>query len=627
MKEKWKNVSLSVKSSVMYTLMLLSIMGIFTLGLYVYFRRITVSSVTEAVNYAMDINSGSLENFLKRLEISIGSVHENDHIYAQDMGEISPIGDMIVSYERSSKVEDYQHLVRTYDENLYQFNNYFLSCFGEEGGDFSNIFFVDSAWPIHVFFQKRPSVYGNGFGNNEKVRLTDWYLQTENKNGDVWWFTLPHEPNRLCVAKRVIYRHNIGLDYKEDNLGVLIVSFDMSVFSERMDVSGLTPNSEMVLVDDSNRVIYSSNGRADICQDEFEETAAKLQPQEHQFEGRSCLLNARKLPLDLKLLTIVPTDDIYKTVSGTVNMVIIASLMLTVIGILITVVISRTIVIPLRRLTEHMEKGGMESAGSSRGSMDEVSILYKAYNHLMEELDSAMKNIQETDEKKRRAEQQALQAQMDPHFIYNTLNSISCLALLNGEEQISELIVDLTKIIRYKISWQDRLVTLAEEIVMIRQYENIQKSCLRQELDIEYRIAPPAETLLIPRLTIQPLVENALIHGRREKNEAIRIRISAHAENGEAIICVWDNGTAADTERINHYLRSGTPYEGESLGVRNVSERLIGIWPEAAVYFEKDSDGHTMAVIRIPTGRKDSFSLPYQSGGSYADHQGSGDRC
>ena len=194
-----------------------------------------------------------------------------------------------------------------------------------------------------------------------------------------------------------------------------------------------------------------------------------------------------------------------------------------------------------------------------------------------------------------------MQAQINPHFVYNTLNSISCLAMINNQENIAGLIRSLTKILRYNISNLERMVSLSEELHIIRQYENIQKSCYRESIEFEYDVDQSTENIKIPKLMIQPLVENALIHSVNYKEKTKYIHLVICKSEDKLIVRVCDNGTEADVEKINQYITGMVVYEGNSLGVRNVYERMKLVYgADAELKYEKDEEGQTVAKLQIP---------------------------
>lgn len=602
MKKRYKSLSLSIKISLLFMLMNFIVVGAFTVILYFYFMGTVNEFVTGAVNSTVTANTNELENLLRRIEISCDLVHDNEVIYSNESIEAPSISKMIIEYYPMEHNENLMQLRDDYATNSELFNSYFKTCFGDESG-YSNILFVDTKWPISVYMQKKAISYPwNGFYSSVKVKDTEWYQTAEEMGGENYWY-IAEQTGQLCMAKLLKYRY-IGSNTKlcEDNLGVLTVCFDSSVISRHLDMSGLTLDSKVMLLDQNDMIIYSNNSeRMGIKISRELERIDLNETYEITYEGRACLINQKELPLGLKIITIVPIDDIHQMTAQTVRIIGIVGIVMIGIAIFFTIFLSQTVVSPLRKFAEHMEEGKTESFEFDHSRRDEVGTLYRSFNHLMHQLEESMENALEANEKQKQAELNALQAQMNPHFVYNTLNSISCLAMLNHQEYIAELIGSLTKILRYNISNPDRMVSVAEELHIIKQYESIQKSCYRESVYFEYEVAPETESIMIPKLMIQPLIENALIHSINYKDKIICIRLSIFMKAGNLMIEVWDNGTEAKVDIINQYITGLVVYEGNSLGVRNVYERMKLVFgDDAELKYEKDENGNTVARFRIP---------------------------
>ena len=266
------------------------------------------------------------------------------------------------------------------------------------------------------------------------------------------------------------------------------------------------------------------------------------------------------------------------------------------------VLLAAKIVAPIKRLSKHMQAGHAELITCDTVGQDETGKLYRAFNTLMTRLHQSMDDTVTAMEKQKEAELRALQAQINPHFVYNTLNSVSSLALYYEKQDIAEVVDNLSKIMRYSISSPNEMVPIRTELNIIKEYENIQKSCYWEEVAFRYEIAPETLDFLIPKLIIQPLIENALKHGLDHGEGCAEVRLII-ARKGDGIqISVWDSGKYADVEKLNRYALGVDSEEikSSSIGVRNVWERIRIVFGEQGnLHYEKDEEGHTMAIISI----------------------------
>ncbi len=604
MKSWYKNRGISFKISFMFASLFLLMIGVLTFILYNHFQKTVNESVMSAVSGKVSDNMSQMQSLLERIEISVDLVYDNDTLYYEGDAEIPPICKMLLSYKSEPGNENVPALMKEYESNKKLFNDYFSACFGSTGTDYSNIIFVDTSLPIHKFLGRYTDfAEGNGFRSGVNVRETDWYQQARKMDGDIYWFILPEYDTRLCMAKLLKHTYvdqNRELQVKE--IGVLTLSFDIAAIYDRLDIEGLTSGSEIYLVDREQEIVFSSNQQSTFSQLLEEQYTWQEGIQEVQYEGQPCQIYFKELPMDLAIMSVIPLDDIKSLTSDTIRIIFIVGIIAVCIAVAVIVLLAAKIVAPIKRLSKHMQAGHAELIVCDTVGQDETGKLYRAFNTLMTRLHQSMDDTVAAMEKQKEAELCALQAQINPHFVYNTLNSVSSLALYYEKQDIAEVVDNLSKIMRYSISSPNELVSIRTELDIIKQYENIQKSCYWEEVAFRYEIAPETLDFQIPKLIIQPLIENALKHGLDHGEGCAEVRvITARKEEGIQII-VWDSGKYADVEMLNRYAlgKDSEEIKSSSIGVRNVWERIRIVFGEQGnLHYEKDEEGHTMAVISI----------------------------
>jgi len=205
----------------------------------------------------------------------------------------------------------------------------------------------------------------------------------------------------------------------------------------------------------------------------------------------------------------------------------------------------------------------------------------------------------------RASELKALQAQMNPHFLFNTLNTIARLALLEGAEQTQEMVYALSDLLRDNLRDIDMLRTLEEELKYVKDYLMIQKVRFGDRIQISIAIDPEIMKALIPALTLQPLVENAIIHGLEKKVDGGKIDVTGRREGKDLIILVEDTGVGVSKERIHSIFRGekSTIAHGQTtgLGIINVHKRIqhyFGV--EYGLELESTVNEGTRNYIRLP---------------------------
>ncbi|WP_317890202.1 sensor histidine kinase [Paenibacillus sabuli] len=212
-----------------------------------------------------------------------------------------------------------------------------------------------------------------------------------------------------------------------------------------------------------------------------------------------------------------------------------------------------------------------------RRAEDETDLLIEGFNRMGAQIGGLLERVEAEQRLKKEAELQALLAQINPHFIYNSLEAINSMAVLQGNRDISRMVVSLGKLLRISISGKAELIPLEAEFEHVRHYLHIQK--YRFEDSFDWELALPAELggYPVPKLIVQPLVENALHHAVDPARGKGAVRVEAFADSGRICIEVRDNGPGFDPDALARLAagESAPPApRGGGVGLRNVHERL-----------------------------------------------------
>lgn len=199
-------------------------------------------------------------------------------------------------------------------------------------------------------------------------------------------------------------------------------------------------------------------------------------------------------------------------------------------------------------------------------------------------LNEMLDRIEELGEKERRvtyllgqAKYNALQAQINPHFLYNTLETMSSIAQIRDCPEVSRLSMSLSNIFRYSLNMKDHFSTVSKEIMHLKNYCYVMEVRVQDSIRYVYNIEDEILQKEIPRLSLQPLVENALNHGLRNKRGDKEVRITGKRENDRFLLCIADNGVGMDAREFNRKLQEyDVQYveQGNSIGLYNINVRL-----------------------------------------------------
>ncbi|MGG6313621.1 sensor histidine kinase [Paenibacillus macerans] len=239
----------------------------------------------------------------------------------------------------------------------------------------------------------------------------------------------------------------------------------------------------------------------------------------------------------------------------------------------------------VKRLSRHMQKVTNEKFDLIKidEGRDEIGGLIRNFNMMTARINSLINNVykleiqQKSLEMERvRAELSFLQSQMNPHFLFNTLNAILVVCTKNNYSDVTDIIKSLSKLLRRLLRWKEDLVTLEEEILFIDMYLKIEKFRFRDKFEYEFEIEEEALHYKIPKMSIQPLVENACKHGIQAVQGLGLVKVKAAVSDGRLRIVISDNGKGIEPEQLREMLLSvrSENTSGNSIGIRNVYRRF-----------------------------------------------------
>lgn len=297
-------------------------------------------------------------------------------------------------------------------------------------------------------------------------------------------------------------------------------------------------------------------------------------------------------------------DELMKNRDDMQNAYYLSALVLFTAAILLTSLISREITKPIRRLQNSMrqvEKGNFAYAETAVDGDNEIAQLGASFNRMTGRIQELMEqNVQEQREK-RKSELNALQSQINPHFLYNTLDSIIWMAESGRTQEVVVMTSQLARLLRQSISNEDELVTIESEISYTKSYLTIQKMRYQDQLEFEIDVDPEALPMPIVKLVIQPLVENAIYHGVKYAEHGGTVSVSVKIVREKLVITVADNGPGMSQETLADILEKREDGKAGKVGVYNVHHRLqLYYGSEYGLSYKSAPGAGTMAFITIP---------------------------
>jgi two-component system sensor histidine kinase YesM len=292
-------------------------------------------------------------------------------------------------------------------------------------------------------------------------------------------------------------------------------------------------SADMFVLDHNNIVVSSVNESVKVGEPFTEKDILDRLADEryvlHAASGDKMVYN-RKINNNWVLVSIIPIAYLRADAEPVMNHFIFIGLIGIAFGIAITAIVSYSIISPIKRTIvgiRRFESGNLDARLKVDGN-DEVTVLARQFNKMATEINGLLENVRQAERQKRTLEIQALQAQINPHFLANTLNMISFIARMRNENSIVTLVNAIINLLRGSMKNDEHLHTVADEIELLKNYVTIQDYRLMGKFDVVFEIDAEIEHNLIPRFVLQPIVENAIIHGIEPSSRRGRIEIRGY---------------------------------------------------------------------------------------------------
>ncbi|MFX3634551.1 MAG: sensor histidine kinase [Candidatus Pristimantibacillus sp.] len=401
------------------------------------------------------------------------------------------------------------------------------------------------------------------------------------------------------------------LRFNRKVIGIVMFDLDDEFIKKSYDVKP-TSDSMLYVVDRKNEFIYqpqtSTLDKETIIQLN-QELAGSDTSVERVIDQKSYLVISRKSDYTgWSTLAIVPMKSLLTETVRIRNVLAEVAIIVFIVIVIGTLQVSSRITRNIRRLRSmmmHVMDGNLTLPSVEIHSKDEIGQLYQVFKSMVDELKRLLEGIVTTEREKREAELAVLQAQIRPHFLYNTLNTVKYLAKLNGVPNIVEVSESLIELMRGVLGNSNEFLSLQEELQYVRSYVNIEKYKYVEPIHLNIEIEN--ERLLecrVLKLMLQPIVENAIIHGIASTEHGSLVLIRIYEEHKELRIEIRDNGKGMTKEEIEALfevkkVQTNTRFSG--MGVINVHERIVRLYGEPyGVFLHSEPDSHTNVQIRFP---------------------------
>lgn len=404
----------------------------------------------------------------------------------------------------------------------------------------------------------------------------------------------------------------IPLEDKEAIKGIVVIEINPEIFKSLLLSNQSLPMSQYTfIVDKKSQILCTSRKVQPMWLEEIE---SAFQDGDRNFilewEKESYYVFGQYNGLTgWKTYSVIAVEEIFPQAAqlrGTIAMVVLFAVL---IALVIVTVISYSITTPIRELSNAMKQVEQEHfdivVQSNR--KDEIGHLIASFNYMVGKIRQLIYEVYQKKLEQKNAEIRALQAQINPHFLYNTLDSINWMLIERDELDISDVVISLGDILRYAIGGQNHLVPLRDEVHYIESYLCIQKNRLEERLDYRWQLEEEALEFFVPKLILQPIVENAVLHGIEPLKKGGMIIINAWVEDDTLFVRVTDNGKGMDQRELEALEENiAGKKECGNIGMRNIQRRIeLTFEQEQAMEIQSIQGEGTSITLRMKAIRQE----------------------
>lgn len=335
------------------------------------------------------------------------------------------------------------------------------------------------------------------------------------------------------------------------------------------------------------------------------------------INGKDSLVFYSQVPYaqDWILCTLINKAELNVVSNQVINIIIISAAAILILASIIALAFSESITRPIKILKEQMSEvasGNFDVKYTGKGR-DEISILANVFNKMTNDLKNLMNQVKNIEQQKRQAELRALQSQINPHFLYNTLDTIQWKALKHNATDVADMIQLLSGLFRISLSSGKEMIPLEYEIQHVDNYLQIQQIRYNDKISYHMKIDNLAKKCYIPKIIIQPLVENSIYHGLKPNQHQGNIYIECMIYNDDLQITVEDNGIGIEESRLELLIFNlKNRVESNHYGLYNVNERLLMTYSaRCTIQIISEVNVGTKIIIRIPIQKEGDTCLEH----------------
>lgn len=466
-------------------------------------------------------------------------------------------------------------------------------------------------------------------GSEKVIKRNDnaeWFKELLKTEGEVKWIGTRHETVKMMSGSFDKYFFSLGRKlvdiFSLEELGILLIDVDESILEDSYKDHVANGSVEAFICDTKGNIISHTDKRkigTNISSKPYIKMVLNSSSNSGEFSYKKGKINTMVIystskVSGWKLVNVIPSSYLYREINNIESIVLFTGLALTLFSFVIAVFLSHKLTVPIVNLMKTMreaENGNLDVKIDIK-KFDEIGQLSMCFNNMILKIKTLIQKIVQEEKLKKEIELEALHAQINPHFLYNTLNSIKWMAKIQGAKNISDTITALVKLLRVSINLGSDMIYLEQEIEYVKNYLFIQKIRFNEQFEVSFHIDECCNKCKIPKLILQPIVENSIVHGFEDGGDGrcLKISIKAYRDGELLIIEVIDNGVGIEEEVLRRIFETKNVNKFSTVGLNNIKERI-------RLYF---GEGYGLKITsELNKGTCVKIILPYNMEGGKPD--------
>ena len=445
-----------------------------------------------------------------------------------------------------------------------------------------------------------------------KLSTQEWYLDALQKpegplltSSHVQHIVSGERPWVITLSRGIRNFSNGG-----EKEGVFFIDLNYSAISELCDQNTIGTKGYAFILDESGSIVYHPQQQQlynelqteniDLITDTKDDTVRTGSGNKGKLY---CISRSNKT--GWTVVGCMSISELLRKSSQAQSIYVLIAAALMIVALIFSSFLAKGFTYPIQRLRDSMarvQEGDFNGADVEIDSDNEIGSLTRSFNVMTHRIQDLMEQNVKDQEAKRKSELKALQSQINPHFLYNTLDSIIWMAEGKKYEEVVLMTASLARLLRQSISNEDEVVPISREVEYAKGYLTIQKMRYKDKLEFQIDVEPSILNIPLIKLVLQPIIENAIYHGLKYKESKGLLLVKGFMKDGNAVLKVIDDGVGMDEETLAHiYDRHKVNYHSNGVGVYNVQKRLKLYYGENyGITYESEQGVGTTATITIP---------------------------